>query len=268
MIIKIIKFIYRKAITIIFNFLMNRKKLKLKYFGSKYGGWYIYDHVNLNNSTIISCGVGEDISFDIEMINKYKLKVIFVDPTPRSILYFDKIKKNLGSNKSQSYSSHGYQNINSYDLSKIKNDKINIVKHAIWIKSDNKVKLYYPKNKLNVSLSVSNFSNEYRKDTDFIEVKSITYNDLLKKFNITKLTLIKLDIEGAEYEVIFNLLQNNILPDQILVEFDELYTYQLNKLGKYLKLHSYLIKKNYISAKTNHFSNQLYLKRECLKKLL
>lgn len=159
------------------------------------------------------------------MINKYKLKVIFVDPTPRSILYLDEIKKNLGSKKSQIYSSNGYQNINSYDLSKIKDDNINFVKQAIWIKSDDELKLYYPKNKSNVSLSVSNFSNGYKKDTDFIKVKSTTYNDLLKKFNITKLTLIKLDIEGAEYEVILNLLKNNILPDQILVEFDELYTY-------------------------------------------
>ena len=253
MIIKILKFIYRKVIIFFFNFLMNRKKIKLKYFGSKYGGWYIYDHLNLKNSTIISCGVGEDVSFDIEMINKYKLKVVFVDPTPRSILYFDEIKKNLGSKKSQIYSSHGYQNINSYDLSQIKDDNINFVKQAIWIKSDDELKLYYPKNKSNVSLSVSNFSNGYKKDTDFIKVKSTTYNDLLKKFNITKLTLIKLDIEGAEYEAILNLLKNNILPDQILVEFDELYTYQLNKLRKYLKLHQYLIKKKLYISKNKPF---------------
>ena len=210
--------------------------------------------------------MGEDISFDIEMINNYKLKVIFVDPTPRSILYFDKIKKNLGSKKNKIYSSDGYQEIDSYDLSQIKLNDFIFVNKAIWNKSDDELKLYFPKNKSNVSLSVSNFSNNFRNDTDFIKVRSITYDELLKNFNIKKLPLLKLDIEGAECDVILNLLENNLLPDQILVEFDELYTYDLMQLRKYLKLHNKLIKQNYISVKTKHFSNQLYLKRECLKK--
>ena len=137
---------------------------------------------------------------------------------------------------------------------------------AIWNKSDEELKLYFPKDKSNVSLSVSNFSNNFKNDTDFIKVRTITYSELLKKFNITKLTLLKLDIEGAECDIILNLIENNLLPDQILVEFDELYTYDLKQLRKYLRLHNKLTKKNYLSVKTQHFSNQLYIKRECLKK--
>ena len=266
MIFKIFKFVYRKCITIFFNILMNKKKIKLKHFGSKYGGWQFYDDTSLKHSTIVSCGVGEDISFDIEMINYYKLKVILVDPTPRSILYFDKIKKNLGSKKKGNYSHDGYQEIDCYDLSQIKLDDIVLLNKAIWNKSDEELKLYFPKDKSNVSLSVSNFSNNFKNDTDFIKVKTITYSELLKKFNITKLTLLKLDIEGAECDVILNLIENNLLPDQILVEFDELYTYDLKQLRKYLRLHNKLTKKNYLSVKTQHFSNQLYIKRECLKK--
>ena len=141
-----------------------------------------------------------------------------------------------------------------------------MVNKAIWNKSDEELKLYFPKDKSNVSLSVSNFSNNFKNDTDFIKVRTITYSELLKKFNITKLTLLKLDIEGAECDVILNLIENNLLPDQILVEFDELYTYDLKQLRKYLRLHNKLTKKNYLSVKTQHFSNQLYIKRECLKK--
>ena len=77
--------------------------------------------------------------------------------------------------------------------------------------------------------------------------------------------MLKLDIEGAECDVILNLIENNLLPDQILVEFDELYTYDLKQLRKYLRLHNKLTK-NCLSVKTQHFSNQLYIKRECLKK--
>ena len=54
---------------------------------------------NLYNSTIISCGVGEDISFDIEMMNKFNSRIIFVDPTPRAIKYYDQIIKNIGKKK-------------------------------------------------------------------------------------------------------------------------------------------------------------------------
>lgn len=78
---------------------------------------------------------------------------------------------------------------------------------------------------------------------------------------------LQLDIEGSEYNVISSILKNNVLPDQILVEFDELYTYGLQQLKKYFKLHDQLIKKDYLAIKTNHFSNQLYIKKKCLKKL-
>jgi FkbM family methyltransferase len=267
MVTKIYRFLYRKIITKFFDILMSRENIKLKFFGSSYGGWHVFETEGIKNSTIISCGVGEDISFDIEMINQYKLNVICVDPTPRSIEYFNKIIKNLGSKKEQNYSLDGYQKINSYDLSGIKNNDITLVKYAIWNKTEEELKLYYPENKSNVSLSLSNFSNNYREDTDFVKVNAISYDDLLKKFNLTKLPLIKLDIEGAEYDVLISIIKNNILPDQILVEFDELYTYEFSQLLKYFKLHKKLINKNYISIKTNHFSNQLYIKKECLKKL-
>ena len=38
----------------------------------------------------------------------------------------------------------------------------------------------------------------------------------------------------------------------------------MKQLRKYLRLHNKLTK-NYLSVKTQHFSNQLYIKRECLK---
>ena len=43
------------------------------------------------SSSIISCGVGEDISFEIELIAKCKLSVILIDPTPKSIIHFESI---------------------------------------------------------------------------------------------------------------------------------------------------------------------------------
>ena len=65
--------------------------LPTKYLGTPYGGWY-FSETNLpKNPTLLSAGVGEDISFDIEILNNFSAKVYFVDPTPRSISHIDKI---------------------------------------------------------------------------------------------------------------------------------------------------------------------------------
>ena len=38
---------------------------------------------NLSQPIIISCGLGEDASFDIDMINRFGAKILCIDPTPR-----------------------------------------------------------------------------------------------------------------------------------------------------------------------------------------
>ena len=55
-------------------------KKKLEHIGTNYGGYDVYTE-NLFNPNIISCGLGEDASFDIEMINKFDAKVYSIDPT-------------------------------------------------------------------------------------------------------------------------------------------------------------------------------------------
>ena len=66
------------------------------FLGTRYGGWSLLDEDNLNNSTIISAGLGEDASFDIEFASKYNAKIIIVDPTPRSIKHYNEIINSLG----------------------------------------------------------------------------------------------------------------------------------------------------------------------------
>ena len=40
------------------------------YLGSNYGGWNLLNHKNLENEFIISAGLGEDASFDVELLIK------------------------------------------------------------------------------------------------------------------------------------------------------------------------------------------------------
>ena len=79
--------------------LQNFKDAKSKniiFLGTKYGGWSLVDEDNLKNSTIISAGLGEDASFDIEFASKYDARIIIVDPTPRAIKHYDEIINSLG----------------------------------------------------------------------------------------------------------------------------------------------------------------------------
>ena len=73
--------------------------------------------------------------------------------------------------------------------------------------------------------------------------------------------MIKLDIEGAEIEVIENMMYSKIYPNQILVEIDELNKIDKISVERFNKINNLLIKNNYELIDTeNQFPNFLYLK--------
>lgn len=43
-----------------------------------------------------------------------------------------------------------------------------------------------------------------------LNVKSITFDDIFEKYNIDKCKLLKIDCEGAEYEILYNASENNL----------------------------------------------------------
>ena len=128
--------------------------------GSDYGGWSFVDDDDLEGSTIISAGLGEDASFDVEFASKYNAKVIVVDPTPRAITHFNEIQNSLGNVSQQNYSDDGCQPIRSYDLSKVKKDSLLLVAKALWNKNTS-LKFFEPTNPEHVSHSIVNFQNNY-----------------------------------------------------------------------------------------------------------
>ncbi len=191
--------------------------------GTEYGGWTFVNNESLNNSTIISAGLGEDASFDVEFASMFKSRVIIVDPTPRAINHFQEITQKIGNLNTLNYPDSGALPVSSYNLSKIAQNQLILEEKALWDSND-KIKFFEPPNPQHVSYSINNFQNNYSKTTDFIEVDSITISDLAKKFNLNvdEISLLKMDIEGAEIEVIDYLCNEKIYPKQLLIEFDEL----------------------------------------------
>jgi len=235
--------------------------------GSSYGGWSFFDEKNLENKTIISAGLGEDASFDIELINRYKCKIIAVDPTPRAIDHYNEIIKNAGIPKSNSYKEGGNQKISTYDLTNVNNKNFILVKKGLHNSDDKELKFFAPPNKNHVSYSIVDWQNNYKKTSDFIKIKTITVKSILKEFNIKNFEMIKLDIEGSAVEVLNQMIDDKIFPNQILVEFDELNKINNISLERFFDIHQKLLLEGYKLIKTmSKFPDFLYIKKSYLEK--
>lgn len=187
--------------------------------GTIYGGWVLPKKASLNeNSIVYSGGVGEDISFDLKLNDKYKSKIFLIDPTKRAYTHFTEI--------CNFYERHSPDDFKfTADIQKdyyknISNLNPNL-KHFEYIdiglyKQKDTLKFYKQTNKTYVSQSIveNMFGDEY----DIINVDSI--KGIMKKLNHSHIDLLKLDIEGAEIEVLNQMLNDNIFPKYLCVEFD------------------------------------------------
>jgi FkbM family methyltransferase len=233
--------------------------LQLQKIGSEYGGWTFADLPKLHGSTIISCGLGEDASFDVEFAARYGARVVLVDPTPGAIKHFEAIQANIGSKSTTPYSTGGAQPISAYDLSTITTDNLELYRKALWNETKS-VSFFLPRNHEHISHSIVNFQNEYRSDTESITVPAVTLDLLMRELNLTSVPLLKLDIEGAEIEVILDMLAKRILPNQLLVEYDELSVPSKRTKVRVQSTHDQLLRHGYQLVHFDYPSNFLYVK--------
>lgn len=229
--------------------------------GTVYGGWTFLDEPYLHNSIIVSAGLGEDASFDIEFAEKYNATIVIIDPTPRAIEHFKGIEKRIGKiNEVNNLDYAGKLPVEAYDLSKVEKSQFKLVAKALW--NENKLlKFFTPSNSDHVSHSIVNFQNNYSNETNYIEVESCTMSDLIKllSLKIDDIPLIKLDIEGAEIEVIEDLISTGFRPHQLLVEYDELNKPSKISYGRVSKAHQILTDNDYECIYTDGQSDFLYI---------
>ena len=208
--------------------------------GTNYGGWIIPINNELNDESIIySVGVGEDISFDLQLQSKYNSTIILIDPTIRAKIHYDEINNYYNTKKwefSGNIQKDYKKNINNLNVNLSKLQYLNI---GIW-KEKNKLKFYKNKNPSNVSQSL--ISNIYSNNYDLVDVDSL--KNIMKSNNHNKIDLLKIDIEGAEIDVLNNILDDNIFPTYLCVEFD-LYLKKKDYDGNTKKIIDRLISNNY-----------------------
>jgi FkbM family methyltransferase len=154
--------------------------------GSDYGGWTVATAAGLGpGSNVYSVGVGEDISFDLALINAFGCSIAAFDPTPRSIAWASAQKVP---------------------------DELHFYPWGLG-GSDGTMSFSPPRDPRHASYSaVSNSGSS-------IQCEVYRLSTIMTKLRHVQLDLVKMDIEGAEYDVIEDMQGTKVRPRQLLVEF-------------------------------------------------
>lgn len=183
---------FRKLTSGNYGHLTKTLNITKNWYGNTYGGFFVCPEFLNENSIIYSIGIGEDISFDLAIIEKHCCNVYGFDPTPKSINW---VKK-------------------QQDLS----SKFNFFAYGIADRTGT-VDFYLPKNSEHVSGSFVKQNNVNDKEKVSVEMKS--WNDITKALSHHQIDVLKMDIEGAEYDVLDSILESSVPINQILIEFHE-----------------------------------------------
>jgi FkbM family methyltransferase len=209
----------------------------IRWFGTTYGGFYLDESLLTASSALFSFGVGEDISFDIAVSKKNIGSVFLFDPTPKSIAF-------------------------------IKNTRLpdNFQFHPIGISDkDEQANFFLPKNNNNVSGSL--LAHKQVDSTKEIKVSLKKLSTILHELDVHRVDVLKVDIEGSEYRVLKNIIEERIFPLQICVEFHN----EFHKNGKLLFRNCLnLLKENGYEIKATSGSGKEYLlvhtpNRKCIE---
>ncbi|MGB5920016.1 FkbM family methyltransferase [Arcobacter sp.] len=188
--------------------------LKTEVLGTVYGSCTIPSNMFNKDSICYCVGAGEDISFDCELTKIYNSEVFIFDPTPRAKSHFEQLEKSV---KNQTKMPIDSSKTLFYEINKEQLSRLKFLEYGIW-KETKKVQFYAPQKKEYVSHSIVNLQKKH----STFEAQCYTVKDLMEKLNHKKIDLLKLDVEGAEYDVIDNLISSKLDIHILYIEFHEI----------------------------------------------
>lgn len=166
-------------------------RVRAEWHGNSYGGFYLDGSLLGDSSVVYSFGIGQDVSFDRAIIDRYGCSVYGFDPTPKSIEWV--ARQSLPA-------------------------RFTFLPYGIAAESG-PVKFHLPKVKDHVSGSLLKQKNVSALNAVTVAMKSV--KDAMRDLGHERIDVIKMDIEGAEYSVLPALLEAGIRPDHLLVEFHD-----------------------------------------------
>jgi FkbM family methyltransferase len=156
---------------------------------SGYGSWTICPEGIIPQSIVYSIGVGDDISFEVSLIRSFGLSTVFAfDPTPTAISWLS------AQNVPEEFRLFQYAIADHEGIAKLfPHDNPDFVAHSLMPRKSTTSRA--------------------------VEVPLRTLPRVMVELGHNHIDLLKMDIEGAEYGVIENLLCEKVDIRQLLVEF-------------------------------------------------
>ncbi|QOT75043.1 FkbM family methyltransferase [Cupriavidus basilensis] len=156
--------------------------------GTVYGGWPVIPEFTSKDSVVYSFGVGEDASFDLELIRRFQCKVHAFDPTPKSMQWV----------AAQAMPPE-------------------FLFSPIGIGAENgELLLYPPADPNHVSYTVK--KNDQSKGVP-TRAQVCDLPTIMERLGHRDIDILKMDVEGTEYDVIKKFAQQPMRPSQLMIEF-------------------------------------------------
>lgn len=180
-----------KLLQLVMRLLVRSPREALVRLGSSYGGWWVPKRLLRAGTRVISAGVGEDTSFDEELL-AHGCELWAMDPTPRAKEY-----------------------VNERRRAGVLGEGFHFLPVGLW-SCDEILRFYAPQDPTHVSHSIVNA----QRTSDWFMAECWSFAHVLQASGITSPDLVKMDIEGAEIEVLRSMIATELQPSAICVEID------------------------------------------------
>ncbi len=156
--------------------------------GTTYGGWFVAPGVlpRGQQPIVLSFGIGDDISFDIQMISQYDARVYAFDPTPKSVAW---LSRQTGLPRA----------FEAFPCGVADHDGVQSFSRPTVPEWDD--------------YSVR------RDSADKIDCSVKRISTVVAELQLPRVDIIKMDIEGSEYSVLGDFCGGTLRPAQMLIEF-------------------------------------------------
>jgi FkbM family methyltransferase len=157
------------------------------------GADYQYDPASLSERSVVYCfGVGDTIGFELALIEAHGMAVHAFDPTPYTLEWIETV------------------------------DAPELLRFHPWaVAGEDGTLTLYPRQRRHGRRSDLMWTTDPdQADRErAIEVPAWSIPSLMRELGHDRIDLLKMDVEGAEYDSLAKMLDAEVFPDQLLVEF-------------------------------------------------
>jgi FkbM family methyltransferase len=182
---------FRRQLRLGFDSLFCRSGLGLEQIGGA-APWWIAPSLLNANSCVLSGGAGNDISFELTLVERYGCRIALFDPSPTGQSTFDKASASFSSPAAK-------EKLRYYAIG--------------FSETSQTVTFAAPQDAAEGSFGLPSTAS-----TDKVEFECLSPRDALVRAAFTSIDLLKIDIEGFEYGFVHALLKTENRPPQIAVE--------------------------------------------------